>query len=207
MLKGIAGAIGDHSIQQRVDLDDDKTNEYIFNTSLKKQTQQHTHQTGDHVYEFEVASWITLNAALYCKIANDFRQMYAFGQAIPKQEDIGSTAIPGKAPNPWRFEKTAGLSKLLFCLPGQVADILADCLLERTLTNQAALNQLFSRAFADLLKVCQTLDEAIQLTKIVDQTKECKNPKLHTEEALLSLVLKGISREEAHLRIHKQWKK
>ncbi len=195
--KGIGGALGNLHIQKRLGLHDTQ----LLIPPIAD-SQQWKHQTGDHIYEFEVASWITLTAALYCKIANDYRQMYAFGQAIPKQKDIGSTAIPGKAPNPWRFEKAAGLAKLLFCLPGQVADILADCLLERTLTNQAALNQLFERAFADLLKVCQTLNEAISLTRIVDQTKLCEDPKLHSEEQMLKLVLQGIPRELAHKQIN-----
>ena len=196
--KGIGGAIGTQWIQGLMGVHD--INRAIF---PGKYTQSYSHQTGDHTTEFNAAAWITRTAALNAKIANDFRLMYALGQAEPKYDDTGSTAIPGKKPNPWRFESAAGKAKLLFCLPGQVADIMSDCLLERTLTNQAPLNRLFERGFKDLLGVQQQLTEAIDRTHLICDV-EPFDESLHTEEQMLKLIMQGVPREDAHKKIHDQ---
>lgn len=197
--KGIGGAIGDGQAIIQMGIDIKMVNEIIFPDKIM---QSFSSQTVNHLTEYNVASWLCFQASLMAKIANDFRQMFAFGQARHTQQDIGSTAIAGKKPNPWQFERVSGRANLLYELPGRIAKITADCLLERTLTNQSVLNYSFRESFLIFADMIQCLKEAIEKTEIIDQTEECKKEQYHSEEQMINLILRGLPREEAHKKIN-----
>lgn len=202
--KGIGGALGDSAIQNKLGLEKSDIDGRVFPGQLVQWTSS---QTVDHTTEFQVACWLTFNASLLAKVANDFRQMFAFGQARHIQKDIGSTAIPGKAPNPWRFERVSGRAEAIYPLPGQIARVASECLLERTLTNQSILDYLLKQAFYVLLDMAKTLEEALDKTEVIDQSEECKKSIYHSEEEMLKLILKGVPREEAHRKINERHNK
>ena len=200
--KGMGGSLGKGHIQQLIGKDRYKISNEVFPAEM---TQTFSSQTVDHRTEFLVASWLSFQASILAKIANDFRMMFALGQAVHTQKDIGSTAIAGKNPNPWRFERVSGKAPLLYGLPGEISRIAADCLLERTLTNQSALDYLFENAFPLFVDLVFSLSEAVKMTKVIDQSAECKKDKYHTEEQVLRLIKKGMPRETAHLKINKKY--
>jgi adenylosuccinate lyase len=197
--KGIGGALGDGKIQKMLGIGLDAINASVF---PDKKCQQACSQTVDHYTEFDTAAYIVLMAASLAKFANDMRQMFAFSQVRHTHKDIGSTAIPAKKPNPWRYERASGMAEQLYDMPSKVARVLSSCLLERTLTNQSVLNRMFCEGFMVLEDMFNDIIDAVKVTEIVDQTKLCKNKNLHSEEQLLKLVLKGQPRLKAHLKIN-----
>lgn len=200
--RGIRGALGDMAIQRRLGI-----SEKELDTVFRGKTfQRSASQTVNHSTESEVAQWLSREASLLAKLANDFRMMFALGQAHHTHDDVGSTAIAGKKPNPWRYERASSMSKLLFDLPSKIATITADCLLERTLTNQSVLNYLFEHAFPVFIDIIEDMKKAMSNTEIVDQTAQCNGTYYHTEEILLELVLSGMVREQAHATIRRKFK-
>lgn len=200
--KGIGGALGDFKIQEKLGLDRNEVNRHIF---FGKECQETSNQTVTHVTEYEVASWIAWHASTMAKTANNVRQMFALGQAQHSHQDIGSTAIPLKKPNPWRYERVSGMAEHLYDLPAKVARIASSCLLERTLNNQSVLNHMFEDAFVVLAEMYNDMIMAFRQTEFIDQSKEAKERKYHTEELMLEEVLRGIPRLAAHLKINKKY--
>jgi len=202
--KGIGGAIGDLKIQKLIDggWNRESENGFIF---VGGKCQTYPTQTVNHQTEYDVACKVVWYVACLAKMSNDIRQMFAFGQAKHTQKDIGSTAMAHKAPNPWRYERVSGMAEMLYDLPARVARIASSCLLERTLTNQSVLNHTFKQAFEVLDGVIDDFTEALKLTEFIDQTKECKNPKLHSEEGMLKLIMKGMPRLLAHQKINRKY--
>lgn len=197
--KGIGGALGDSKIQKLLGLDKDSINYKVF---PGKDIQGHCSQTVDHFTDYDTAAFIALMAASLAKFSNDMRQMFAFGQARHTHKDIGSTAIPAKKPNPWRYERASGMAEQLYDMPSKVARVLSSCLLERTLTNQSVLDRMFCEGFMVLEGMFDDIIDAVKVTEIVNQAKLCKDKKLHSEEAMLGLILKGQPRLKAHLKIN-----
>lgn len=201
--KGIRGALGDMKIQKRLKI----SQEDLDSIFKGKDIQVCCTQTVNHKTEFDIASWLCFQSSILAKISNDFRQMFALGQVENIQKDIGSTAIAAKKPNPWRFERVSGMAKTIYGLPSLVAQVASECLLERTLTNQSVLNHSFKEAFEVIFSMIQDLRDAIKVIKLIDQTKQCKNPKLHSEEQMLRLVKRGLPRETAHKIINERYNK
>ncbi len=189
--KGIGGSIGQCHVQEFLKINDERLFE-IFSSSQTLKC-----QTSNHITELEFAQWIQTNAALLIKFCNDMRMMFAFGQARHLPGDVASTAIVSKkTPNPWRYEKASSLLDLLLDIPGQVARIMGNCLLERTLTNQSALNQIFERSTKDFAAIIELISEAWQKTEFIsDVTEEKENEEI----TMVKLIQeKKIGREEAY---------
>ena len=194
--KGIKGAIGDRKIQSLMGVSQTELDNIIVSilndvsipchpTTIPTDIQRYSHQTGDHQTEHEVSSWMCREASLLAKISNDFRQMFSLGQAYHIHKDIGSTAIPNKKPNPWRYERVSGMAETIYDLPSKMARISANCLLERTLTNQSILNHIFHDSFLIFSKMIEDISKAISCTEIIPQDTECKKAKYHAEERML----------------------
>jgi adenylosuccinate lyase len=190
--KGIGGSIGINHVQEYLGIKQSSLREII-----SPFCQESKSQTGNHLTELEFAQWIQANAALLMKFCNDMRMMFAFGQARHSAGDVASTAIVSKqTPNPWRWEKASSLLDLLLDMPGQVARIMGNCLLERTLTNQSALNQIFERGTKDFAAIIELISEAWSKTEFMsDIVGEIEN----AEITMIKLIQeKGIGREEAY---------
>jgi adenylosuccinate lyase len=200
--RGIRGALGDGHIQKKLGLPLGVINSRIF---PGKDLQTCSSQTVDHMSDMDVAQGIVRIASLLAKFSNDIRMMFALGQAKHVHQDIGSTAIAAKAPNPWRYERVSGMAEQLYDTDAKVARVAANCLLERTLTNQSVLNDVFQHAFIVLVGMLEDLLIAGKTVKILDQAKQCKAKELHSEEEMLKLILKGIPRLEAHRKINKKY--
>ena len=197
--KGIGGALGDFKIQNMLGLDRQTVNGAIFPGKVCQVTST---QTVDHLTELSVANTIIEDTIFLAKTANDIRQMFSVGQATHIQKDVGSTAIPGKKPNPWRYERVSGMAEMLYDLHARVARIASSCLLERTLTNQSVLNALFKEAFMVLAGMYEDMIDALRITHFIDQKEECEKSKYHTEEMMLEEVLGGTPRLLAHRSVH-----
>ncbi len=206
-LKGIRGALGDRKIQHYIGITDKELDDIFSNTFIEQQ--KHSSQTGDHLTEINTAQWLATNVALIAKIANDIRMMFAFGQAECNKKDIASTALVHKlTPNPWRWEKISGLSETLFTLPSTVYHILANCLLERTLTNQSSLSTLFREAFSTVDTILDNFDIALEQLRFIPNFKETEKLPEHlmSEFKLVDLVKGGLNREEAYSKLQQTFK-
>lgn len=200
--RGIKGSLGLNHIQHKLGISDTslrKLMREIFGDDIH--IQNTSHQTGNHLTEFNVAVWLAWETALLTKMANDFRMMFALGQAMHTHKDIGSTAIAGKRPNPWRFERVSGMSDIIYDLPAKVSRVAANCLLERTLTNQSTLNYVFKESFLLMDKLISDMETALLRTEVVRYTGE---DKFDSEERMVELILAGKSRLEAHKQINQE---
>lgn len=208
LLKGLGGSIGDAKIQSEIGIEPTElgvlSSDWAYeHTGVSINQQDFCSQTVSHVSELYIAFLLSGIGMILSKWCNDIRQMIAFGQASITIKDIASTAIVDKMePNPWKFEKASTLFTNMFVLPNQISHIGANCLLERTLTNQSNLNLLFERAFSDLLQALDLLTEGMQDIKFIVSTED--NFKKSGEYKLLKLVKSGRhNRLQAYKKLNK----
>lgn len=193
VFRGIKGALGDRRIQHRLGIADQDLDN-IFPGSVEVSSSQASNKE----YDYDVACWLAKITAGLVKTANDIRMMVALGQATIKNNDIGSTALPHKRPNPWRFERIAGMGEVIFDLPGRVARTIANCLLERTLTDQSLLNHTFKEAYTVLSNIIIDLEHGIKKVEFNSSSSP-----FDSEVMMLNFIKEGIPREEAHKEVKK----
>jgi len=198
--RGIRGALGNRHIQYSLCLSDEQLNS-IF---PGKEQQKYSHQASDHQSDYEVACWIVGVGMTITKLANDIRQMFALQQAHYKKDDVGSTALAHKAPNPWRFERVSGMFTSIVNLPAIVATASASCLLERTLTDQSVLNSEFERSFTVLEGMIFDFIDGMK-GLVFEERRGIPCPTSEIE--LLDLVKQGKGRLEAHQILNHKYNK
>lgn len=195
--RGIQGAIGDRNIQQLLGLTGEQLNS-VFGDKIQ---QRFSHQASDHYTDYQVACWIVGLTSAFVKLANDIRMMFALGQLCYEKDDIGSTALAHKAPNPWRFERIAGMFTSIINLPATIATASANCLLERTLTDQSVLSIEFGRSFVTAMGIINDFEDGLNGLKIIQEVR----PFPDSEIELINSVLKGHGRLEAHITLNKTY--
>ena len=199
--KGIGGSLGTRHVQKYLNITDEDLDRIFAHNHIRIQDSRS--QTGNHLTEMDIANWLSTQAMIFAKLANDVRQMFAFGEAINDSKDVASTAIVQKQfPNPWRWERVSGMAEEIYNLPSLVTRISSSCLLERTLNNQSVLNHSLKNAF-EVLEMM--LDDAeVALSTLVftgyDEVME-KNPEIRMIDLMIET---GVNREDAYASIREE---
>lgn len=195
--KGIGGALGDMRVQEDMGITAEDIGKIFPNDEIEKSPLQASDKRSD----YDVATWILAVGSYIGKIAGDIRMMFALGQARYDKKDIGSTALAHKSPNPWRWERISGMLTSLLNLPGVVAMAIANCHLERTLTDQSVLNAEMFRGFTTLEMMLEDAISGLNGVEIIYAKKKV----VDSEDELLHLIKKGMGRLTAHLKINAKY--
>lgn len=162
-----------------------------------------TGQTYDRKIDVDVLNAMGSFGATCHKIGGDIRHLAMLRELEePMEKDqIGSSAMAYKR-NPMRSERLCSLARKLMNLPKDALDTYAAQLMERTLDDSAIRRISIPEAFltADALliilqNVCNgfVVNEAI-ISKHINQ----ELPFLATENFIMALSAKGVSRQDAH---------
>lgn len=201
--RGIKGSLGNKRMQKVLGVSDDNLREIL---SYHRE-QEHSHQAANHSADMESMVWILKVGAALAKLSGDIRMMFALGQARYSNAGtaIGSTAIAHKAPNPWRWERISGMMTSLIGLPGVAALAIADCHLERTLTDQSVLNSELERGFRTLQGMIVDMHNGLDGLHFTDDGLTVPD----SEMEVLDLILnnKSVGRLEAYYLINKKYNK
>jgi len=189
--KGIGGAIGDGRAQKLLGV---VGSPLVFHG----RQQAHSHQASSHEFDMRSMSWLGMLAAKLHKLNLDIRLMVADADLVSTSKDVGSTAMPHKMPNPWRFERACGLLQSISKQFSVVCDAAANCALERTLTDQSILNLTFKRVYADM---AHALVDTVEGASTFRPASRAFGPLVNSDVELVALVMAGVRREDAQKRL------
>ena len=203
MYRGIHGSLGTRHVQKALGISNEELDRLEWFRG--KTIQPFASQSSNHITDLDVANWLVAQTAVLAKLANDLRQMFAKGEVYNSHKDIASTAIAQKKhPNPWRWERMSGMAEKIYHLPSIVARTLSSTLLERTLTDQSVLNDVFKDAIFTLNGLIE--DATIGLSTLaINKDKEVKIYMLNPEIELAELVKKGVPRIDAYKQVNKEY--
>lgn len=181
--KGIGGAVGDNSFAEEFEVD--LTGIFSLEQNMKNQT---SNMTSDIDY----ITWASLIATYLSQICYNIRLSISYGDLILKGEKIGSSAMPHKGENPWRYEKICGLARRIYHTSPMILETIACNGLERTLDNQSILRE-------ELKKVSYTLEEMFDLFFLDNLFINPKRDKkrVDKEEEFIKHIKKGYCRTDA----------
>jgi len=196
--KGIGGSVGRKHVQKHLKID-----VVGFFPPEYAKTQTYCSQTGNHLSEIEITRWISEQTVFLTKLANDLRMMVVFNQIKITEKDVASTALVQKPrPNPWRLERVVGMSNEIFNKFPTVCRAAADCMLERTLTNQSVLNYALKELFLLIESMIRDINEFLQNCEFIVEEEE-NDPEIELADLMTE---KRIDRRAAYKIINNKHK-
>lgn len=186
--RGIKGSTGDGKYCDSV-CHTNNVNASLF----KAQIETTASQTSTHVTDIEFAVWLASITAAMMKTAGSLRMLISMGKIRTTNNDVGSTAMAHKAPNPWRFEKVCGMGGLVLSLPQVAFRAVADCWLERTLTDQSVLRYEMERMSVLVDDLITLMVDGIKRIEVIEDASD----EIDKEGQFLNAILAGSPRLEA----------
>ncbi|TDZ38859.1 Adenylosuccinate lyase [Colletotrichum trifolii] len=184
----------------------DKLNELLCEKTNFPACYDVSSQTYTRKVDLLVANAICGLGATAAKIAGDIRHLASWQEAEEpfEAEQIGSSAMAFKR-NPMRSERVSSLARELVSIQATVANTFAAQWLERSLDDSAvrriALPEMFLLADAILGTLDNVTDGLIIYPKVIASRVQEQLPLMCTENIIMKLCAKGISRQEAHEQI------
>lgn len=197
-LKGLGGSVGHGYILHKLDIP-------LNASSIPSQIT--SNQTSNMLYESDFVFWCAKQASILSQVALNFRLMFMIGEAVQNYDEIGSSAVAGKAPNPFRWERVCGRARELVALTPVFLENIASNGLERTLDNQTNLHEICERVCVLIEQMYTDTTEALKRTSI-DKDKIKENLKgvekvLKSEDLQLELMrVQAFSRIRAQKVVH-----
>ncbi|KAK1983670.1 adenylosuccinate lyase [Colletotrichum cereale] len=163
-------------------------------------------QTYTRKVDLLVANAICGLGATAQKIAGDIRHLASWQEAEEPFEtnQIGSSAMAFKR-NPMRSERVSSLARELLSKQATTANTLAAQWMERSLDDSAVrrmdLPEMFLLADAIIGSLDNITDGMVVYPKVVASRVQEQLPFMVTENVIMKLCAKGVSRQEAHEQI------
>ncbi|TDZ19606.1 Adenylosuccinate lyase [Colletotrichum orbiculare MAFF 240422] len=184
----------------------DKLNELLCEKTNFPACYDVSSQTYTRKVDLLVANAICGLGATAAKIAGDIRHLASWQEAEEpfEAEQIGSSAMAFKR-NPMRSERVSSLARELVSIQATIANTFAAQWLERSLDDSAvrriALPEMFLLADAILGTLDNVTDGLIIYPKVIASRVQEQLPLMCTENIIMKLCAKGVSRQEAHEQI------
>ncbi|KAG8527593.1 adenylosuccinase ade13 [Bacidia gigantensis] len=167
-----------------------------------------TSQTYSRKIDLETLAALGSLGATCLKIGKDVRLLASFKEMEEpfEADQIGSSAMPFKR-NPMRFERLCSLARKLKNLPNDAADTYSDQWLERTLDDSAirriSIPEAFLAADACLLILNNVCSGLVIYPAVIRKRLNLELPFMATENIIMALSERGISRNVAHEEVRK----
>jgi len=191
VFRGIRGSLGIRHAQKYLGINE------VALDKMFPHSQIYATQTHDHIVDMQMADWLIAHSAILARVANNIRQLVAFGHLRTKKGDIASTALAHKpTPNIWRMERVSGMAESVYPLGSVVARVASSCLLSRTLTDQSVLRESMKSAVFVFVGMLEDMIAGTQQLEFVD--KPIDETIANAEFKLIDLVREGKNREEAY---------
>ena len=193
--KGIGGSVGTGSADREIG------GKERFDEVFLAPTQFAKNQTSNMMGELNFIIWISTISANLHKICLDIRLMVGLNEMKIENNGVGSTAMPHKGTNPWRFEKACSLFRMI---PKNIQIIYDDIMmnmLERSLDNQTNLQICLEEAITHFKDGMIEMEKGLDVLEINQKQikKDIKNNRgdIMSEIKLTRLIKNGENRDKA----------